>query len=235
MARLSVAVVAVVVAVVSAIAAAAWWFAGQSSEPRTEAPAADSRTLHEAGSVPTEGRATADAGRHSPGEAAMVPRDNHTDTPAPRRADPSSVPSPTAKFAWPGLRRGGVATTKTTSVAALGTPAVPVKLAFRALWYLGVDPEAERTWARAINDANHPEGVRSDLIVDMVDEGYSDNSRPTKADLPLIAARLDILERHAPFAMDEGNRRAFEAAYQGLLTLYIRLGGLPRANTGTRR
>jgi hypothetical protein len=105
---------------------------------------------------------------------------------------------------------------------------VPVRLAFRALWYLGVDPEAEKTWSRAINDPNMPPGVRSDLIVDMIDEGYTDNDHPTKADLPVIRARLEILERYAPYAMDRVNAEAFAEAYRTMLELYIRLGGEPR-------
>jgi hypothetical protein len=74
-----------------------------------------------------------------------------------------------------------------------------------------------------------PEEVRSDLIVDMIDEGYTDNSHPTKADLPVILARLEILERHAPYAMDQVNAAAFEEAYRTMLQLYIRLGGDPGA------
>ena len=105
---------------------------------------------------------------------------------------------------------------------------VPVKLAFRALWYLGVDPEAEKTWRRAINDPRLPAGVRSDLIVDMIDEGYTDNNHPTKEDLPVILARLEIIERYAPYAMDKVNAGAFERAYRHLLAMYIRLGGPPR-------
>jgi hypothetical protein len=112
----------------------------------------------------------------------------------------------------------------TSATPQQGTPEVPVRVAFRALWYLGVDPEAERTWAAAINDPKSPPGVRSDLIVDMTDEGYSDNSHPTKDDLPTILARLEILERHAPYAMDDVNREAFEEAYRSLLGMAIRLG-----------
>ena len=81
---------------------------------------------------------------------------------------------------------------------------------------------------RAINDPNMPPGVRSDLIEDLNDEGYSDNSNPTKEDLPLIIARLEILERLAPYAMDEVNAAAFEEAYKDLLEMYVRLGGKPR-------
>lgn len=114
------------------------------------------------------------------------------------------------------------------SPALVGEPEVPVRLAFRALWYLGVDPEAERTWSRSINDPRHPPGVRSDLIVDMIDEGYTDNNHPTKEDLPVILARLEIIERYAPYAMDQVNADAFEQAYEYLLGLYIRLGGEPR-------
>jgi len=124
----------------------------------------------------------------------------------------------------PGARAG----TAASAGGEGGEPAVPIKLAFRALWYLGTDPAAERTWLRAINDPNTPPGVRSDLIEDMEDEGYSDNSRPTKKDLPIILARLDLIERYAPYAMDEVNARAFEIAYRRLLDLYVRLGGKPR-------
>jgi hypothetical protein len=104
-------------------------------------------------------------------------------------------------------------------------PRIPTRIAFRALWYLGADPQAEDIWAKAINDPNSPPGVRSDLIIDMIDEGYTDNSHPGPADLPLIQRRLEILERHAPYAMDEVNRKAFEEAYQDMLKLYLRVSG----------
>jgi len=129
-----------------------------------------------------------------------------------------------AGVAWPIVlthapaERGG----KTTADPAV-PPAVPVQVAFRALWYLGTDSAAEATWAAAINDPRLPEGVRSDLIIDMIDEGYTDNERPGAADLAVVRARLQILERHAPHAMDEINARAFEQAYREMLQLYQRL------------
>lgn len=125
-----------------------------------------------------------------------------------------------ARISWPAARARSTA--KGSAVSG-GEPAVPVRLAFRALWYLGVDPEAERTWSRAINDPSSPPGVRSDLLVDMIDEGYTDNSHPTKADLPLIRARLELIERLAPYAMDQVNADAFEEAYKDLLAMYVRL------------
>lgn len=109
-----------------------------------------------------------------------------------------------------------------------GEPEVPVKVAFRALWYVGVDPEADKIWMKAINDPRHPPGVRSDLIEDLHDEGYSDNSHPTAADLPIILARMEMIERLAPYALDQVNADAFEEAYKDLLNKYLRLGGEPR-------
>lgn len=130
---------------------------------------------------------------------------------------------------WPvSIAHRRTSRTGAASAEAIGSPTVPTKIAFRALWYLGTDPEAEKTWRRAINDPNHPPGVRSDLIVDMIDEGYTDNNHPTKEDLPVILARLELIERHAPYAMDEVNAEAFEVAYRHLLDMYIRLGGEPR-------
>jgi hypothetical protein len=134
----------------------------------------------------------------------------------------AGAPSSGAELRWPAPRSGHA---RAASAAASGEPEVPVELAFRSLWYLGVDPEAERTWTRAINDRNLPAGVRSDLIVDMIDEGYTDNGHPAEADLPTILARLSIVERHAPHAMDEVNRAAFEDAYRHLLSMYLRLAG----------
>lgn len=125
-------------------------------------------------------------------------------------------------------------TARAGAAATTGEPLVPVRLAFLALWYLGVDPAAETTWSRAINDPRQAEGVRSDLIVDMVDEGYTDNDRPGLADLALIQRRLEILERYAPHAMDEVNAQAFEEAYRTLLELYLRLGGEARIGRGPR-
>jgi hypothetical protein len=125
---------------------------------------------------------------------------------------------------WP-VARSSAAAAGRANAAGPAEPSVPVRIAFRALWYLGVDPAAESTWSRAINDPSLPDGVRSDLIVDMIDEGYTDNSRPTAADLPTILARLEIVERHAPHAMDDVNRDAFEEAYRHLLDMYVRLGG----------
>ncbi|MEZ5966875.1 MAG: hypothetical protein R3F56_23750 [Planctomycetota bacterium] len=103
-----------------------------------------------------------------------------------------------------------------------------VDLAFQALALVGVDPAAEKTWRRAIDDPNTPANVRSDLIEDLNQEGYTDNSHPTQVDLPLILARLELIERLEPLATDEVNRAAFQEAHKDLLEMYVRLGGAPR-------
>jgi hypothetical protein len=113
-----------------------------------------------------------------------------------------------AGASWPVRALSPLSATTAAATAAAATPVVPARIAFRALWYLGTDPEAEITWRRAIDDPAHPPGVRSDLIVDMIDEGYTDNSHPTKDDLPVILARLELIERYAPYAIDRVNAEA---------------------------
>jgi hypothetical protein len=135
------------------------------------------------------------------------------------RSRPVGPGAGTARAASAGRR------STTSGSGAGGTPRVSAELAFKALLYVGVDPEAEKTWMQAINDKNLPEGVRSDLIEDLNDEGYEDPSgnNITKKDLPLILARMEIIERLAPYAMDKVNADAFEEAYKDLLNMYVRL------------
>ena len=126
---------------------------------------------------------------------------------------------------WP---VSGAGRTGSSGSAPTGEPVVAVELAFRALQYVGIDPEAEKAWLRVINDPNTSPVDRGDLIEDLNEEGYLDNSHPTKEDLPLILARLELIERVAPYAVDKVNADAFEEAYKDLLNMYIRLGGEPR-------
>jgi hypothetical protein len=222
-----------VIAAFAGAGAAALWWRSQSPAPVSEAASEPDRAARN--------ETSGDPSRAALAAAASAPKDT---APKSEAGAPAPGAIPTQGLA----RAAGAATTDQHALAwpvgssradpfsgvgisgrgYLDNPVVPTRLAFRALWYLGTDPEAETTWRRAINDPNTPPGVRSDLIVDMVDEGYTDNSHPTKADLPVIEARLGILERHAPYAMDEVNARAFAEAYRTLLELYIRLGGRPR-------
>jgi hypothetical protein len=91
------------------------------------------------------------------------------------------------------------------------------ELAREALRLVGKDPEALVIWRRAINDPALPAGNRSDLIEDLNDEGYDGQGAFTEADLQLILARLDLIEREMPLAMDATNAWAFTEAYKDLL------------------
>lgn len=204
-----------------------WWRSGTSSDSPAAGPALDPasapRTDPGSGSavgvVPFDPPADAPAEK-SPSSDGSAPGPN---TPDPRGAATKS--NGDAPVVWPVVRQGDASP---VDAAAKGEPAVTKELAFRALALVGVDPEAEKTWLRAIDDPNLPDGVRSDLIEDLNQEGYTDNSHPTKADLPLILARLELIERLAPLAKDEVNASAFEEAYKDLLEMYVRLGGEPR-------
>ncbi len=93
-----------------------------------------------------------------------------------------------------------------------------------ALKLVGVDAAAEQIWLEAINNPNLPKLERSDLIEDLNEEGFSNRKRPTRADLPLIEARLKLLERIMPEAIDETNLDAFGEARKDLINLRAKLG-----------
>jgi hypothetical protein len=102
-------------------------------------------------------------------------------------------------------------------------PIVTESLARNAMLLVGKDPVAEAIWLRAINDPDMPKNARVDLIEDIADEGFSNPM--TKADLPLVEARLRLIERLTPLAMDEVNRVSFGEAYKDLIATLARLRG----------
>jgi hypothetical protein len=112
------------------------------------------------------------------------------------------------------------------SGAVLPEPIVAEPLARNALRLVGKDPAAEAIWERAINDPGLPANARSDLIEDLNDEGFPDHRDLTAADIPLILARLRLIERLSPLAMDDVNVAAFAEAYKDLLAMLARLRGV---------
>ncbi len=96
---------------------------------------------------------------------------------------------------------------------------IPVPVARYALSLVGADPEAEGVWADAINDPNMPAAARKDLIEDLNEEGFPDPKNITPDDLPLILNRIELIEAHAPLAMDDVNADAFAEAYKDLLKM----------------
>jgi hypothetical protein len=180
---------------------------------------------------------TAEPGSAAPTAGTAAPSRDSAVGEAPRYADGSrdgasaaAAPRPRAAGAisWPKVGTASSRSAAPTRAKTAGEPAIAVELAFQALRLVGIDAEAERTWRRAIDDPRMPAGSRSDLIEDLNQEGFTDNSRPTKADLPLILARLELIERLLPPTKDETNRASFEEAYKDLLAMYVRLGGVPR-------
>jgi hypothetical protein len=92
-----------------------------------------------------------------------------------------------------------------------------------ALSLVGEDPEAEAYWIYAINNPDLPAHERQDLIEDLNEDGLSDPRNPSIDDLPLIIARLQLIEELVPEAMDQVNADAFQEAYRDLVNLYARL------------
>lgn len=123
----------------------------------------------------------------------------------------------------------------TVAPAPSGDPAPPKRqkpgpkdpLAREALQKVGADPEATAYWIQAINDPKLPRDERKDLIEDLNEDGFTDKKRPALEELPLVEARIELLELLAPHAMDEVNARAFQEAYKDLLKIRSRLTGQP--------
>jgi hypothetical protein len=100
-------------------------------------------------------------------------------------------------------------------------------LARVALQGVGADPDATAYWMAAINDPRLPREERKDLIEDLNEDGFTDKKRPTMEDLPLVEARIELIELLAPQAMDDVNARAFQEAYKDLLQIRSKLTGQP--------
>jgi len=107
--------------------------------------------------------------------------------------------------------------------AAAKQPVVPIKLAREAMALVGADPAAEVLWEQAINDPKLTKNQRQDLIEDLNEEGFADPKKLTTADIPLIANRLELIERMAPQAMDDANLDAFNEAHKDLTKMLEKL------------
>lgn len=89
-------------------------------------------------------------------------------------------------------------------------------LARAALNSVGKDPAANAYWVSAINDPSLPSEERKDLIEDLNEDGLSDPHNPGPQDMPLIAARIRLIESLAPSAMDQVDAKAFAEAEKDL-------------------
>ncbi len=104
-----------------------------------------------------------------------------------------------------------------------GKPPIQDTAARAALSLVGVDVTAELVWEEAINNPLLHPTERQDLIEDLNEDGLSNKKQPTAADLPLIKARLAIIDRLMPAAMDKINAEAFAEARKDLINMQARL------------
>lgn len=210
--------------VVCAAVATTWWYLTDSVPPTDAGTTNDASRSDAPSAVPVSGTPAA-SGRDGTATrtAAITTPDTTTESDGTSTAPGTSLMA----IAWPVAATSSNASAVSTvgSTAGSDDPDVAIDLAFKALNFVGVDAEAEKIWLRAINDPRTPAGVRSDLIEDLNDEGYVDNSHPGKEDLDLILARMRLIEKLAPTATDPVNAAAFEEAYKDLLAMYVRLGG----------
>ena len=99
-------------------------------------------------------------------------------------------------------------------------PAISEALATQALTFVGADADANSVWETAIDDPTLSVEARRKLIAGLTTEGFDSPNNLTTADLPLISARLTLIEQIAPDAIDESNQVALEAAYERLQEMY---------------
>jgi len=102
-------------------------------------------------------------------------------------------------------------------------PKAKEKRARAALAMIGYDPEADEVWIQVINDPSVSDNARSNLIEDLNEDGFPDPDNPTLDDLPMIEYRIDLIDDHAPYAMDKTNADAFKEARKDLVNMVNRL------------
>lgn len=101
----------------------------------------------------------------------------------------------------------------------LNDPTLRLPLARLALSAVGMDDLADELWMHAINDPDLAADARKDLIEDLNQDGFADPKNLTRDDLPLIEARLALIERLAPDAIDKTNAEAFAEAKKDLMAM----------------
>ncbi len=208
-----------------AVLAAAWFYAGREStavDDRRDEVRATDRGLD--ATAVREAPLAADRQMPPLGAPMKERAGSAVGVPAPNGATFADLDE-ASSIVWPVAATSGVRQRTAAAGAGGESPDVAIDLAFQALNFVGVDEEAEKIWLRAINDPKTPAGVRSDLIEDLNDEGYVDNSHPGKEDLELILARMRLIERLAPATTDPVNAAAFAETYKDLLAMYVRLAG----------
>lgn len=101
------------------------------------------------------------------------------------------------------------------------TPDSPARSAQarEALHLVGADSHADELWLATINDPRVSAKERQDLIEDLNEAGLVDPKHPTEEDLPLIVARILLIESISESPLDQTNANAFLEVYKDLLNL----------------
>jgi hypothetical protein len=95
-------------------------------------------------------------------------------------------------------------------------PADKEELAKIGLYYAGVNPQANAFLATAVNDQSLPLDVRSGLVKDLGQDGFNEKN-PGAADLPIIQARLGLIDASTAAGIDPTLQAAFLEAQKDLL------------------
>ena len=155
--------------------------------------------------------------------AVHPPETNHPAAPQ-KIAASANIPQPPEKSDGQGKETKPLHVTQAEQPIKINDYELEDPLARVALNFVGTDPEAAAYWLGAINDSSMPAEERKDLIEDLNEDGLSNPRHPAVQDLPLIMARIRLVEQLAPRAMDNVNRDAFAEAYKDLVGL---LNGQP--------
>jgi hypothetical protein len=139
----------------------------------------------------------------SPSETALIQADH-------AKAITSAVSSPTI-FTAPTS-----GTNQTTRIS--DSPAKSAQ-AREVLHLVGVDSHADELWLATINDPRVSAKERQNLIEDLNEAGLVDPKHPTEEDLPLIVARILLIESINESPLDQTNANAFLEVYKDLLNL----------------
>jgi hypothetical protein len=146
--------------------------------------------------------------------------------PAPQ-APPLAVASspPPAPVARPPAKTSAATNASTqTEIAVLDQPItnngyrVEDPVARLALYSVGTgDPEADAYWESAIFDPGLPAEERKDLIEDLNETGLADPQHPGSGDLPMILARIRLIEQLRSYSIDQVDANAFAEAEKDLV------------------
>jgi hypothetical protein len=150
-------------------------------------------------------------------------RKNETPVAVAKSAEKKTPPLPAS--ARPVMPESAQATAPPSAPPRKGKPPIWDTAARDALKQVGADAEAERYWLSAINNPVLPPIERQDLIEDLNEDGLSDPRNPGVIDLPLINARIRLIEQLMPDAMDRVNAEAFKEAHKDLVKMRAKLDG----------